>query len=86
MGSSNCDRESLIYVRCHQSGRFPRTLRQNVAKRVSGHGPVAASGGKNPRDPEEGRGVAGGGVESRYTNTSYLSRLLHEEKSEDENG
>lgn len=75
----------LSHLRCHQSGRFPRSLREDVVKRVSGHDSMATSGNENPGDPEESRSFAGGGIESRHSNTGHLSRILHKEKSKNEN-
>lgn len=46
---------------------------------------MATSGRKDPRDPEEGGNLASGGDESRHSNTGYLSRVLYEEKSKNEN-
>lgn len=78
-------RSFLNHFRCHQSGRFPRSLRENVVKRVPGHDSMATSGNEDPGDSEKSRSFAGGGVESRYSNTGYLPRILYEEKYKNEN-
>lgn len=46
---------------------------------------MATSGNENPGDSKKSRSFAGGGVESRYSDTGNLPRILYEKKFQNEN-